>query len=103
MIIIDQTELATYRGEALVCVVLTKQNAIFRTRGKHPVGILNALGYQVVDQHTDVGLGAGENQRLFLGKRQMRVDACHQSLTSGLLVSCGTINLTGEIEIANHS
>ena len=37
-------------------IVLTEKNAVFGTRGKHPVGLIHAFSYQIVNQYADVSL-----------------------------------------------
>ena len=71
---------------------------MLRPGGHHPVGLIHALGGQVVGQHADVGHVPGENHRGFALQGQGRVHACHQALACGLLIAAGAVDLPGEVQ-----
>ena len=62
--VVDEPEPAAERHQALVGVVLAQQQAVLGARGHHAVGLVGALGDEVVDEHAGVGLVAAQEQRL---------------------------------------
>ena len=51
-----QTQLIADGGQAAVGVILAVEQAVLRAGGHHAVGLVGALGHQVVHQHADVAL-----------------------------------------------
>ena len=97
--VVDEAEAAAVRGEAAVRVVDAQVQAELGARGEHAVGLVGALGDEVVDEDAGVGLGAVERERRFAASRCQRgVDAGHQALAGGLLVAAGAVDLAGEVE-----
>ena len=52
----EQTDVPGDGTEALVGIVLTQEEAVFGSAGEHPVGFQGALGDQIIDENTDIGL-----------------------------------------------
>ena len=96
---VGQTNGIGQRREALVGIVLPQQYAILGPRGEHTVGLVNPLGHQVVNQHSDIGLRTPEDERSLAAELQHCVDASHQPLAGGLLVARGTVDLASKIEV----
>ena len=57
---IDQPDFASSRGQALIGVILSQEQAVLAARGQHPVGLRHALQDEVVHHHADIGIGAIE-------------------------------------------
>ena len=51
------------RSKPRVCVILAEQESVFGAGGHHAVGFVGSLGYKIVNQGSDIALGAGEDQR----------------------------------------
>ena len=81
----------------------------FCPAGKHAIGFGNALGNQVIDQHTQVSLVSrwqpstahviGLTQKTAALKR--RIDASKQSLRCRLFITGGAVNLASKEQAAN--
>ena len=91
------------RCQAAVGVVLTQQDAVFRSRGKHAVGFIDTLHYEVVDEHADVRLVALQDElsclwhvRCVLSCCESGIDSRHESLSCRLLIACGAVHLSCE-------
>ena len=88
-------------GQALVGVVLAVDEPVLGAGGHHPVGLLGALGHQVVDEHPDVAVAAAEDQRLPPQQLQGGVDPGHKALGRRLLIARGAVELARPVE-AGH-
>ena len=77
-------------------VVLAEAEPIFRTAGKHAIGLGDAMGDEVVDQHADIGLGARRIPAIALLRAQCRVDAGEQPLRRSLFVAGRAVDLPSE-------
>src|SRR3990172_10431880 len=88
-------------GQTQVGVVDAQVQAKLGARGEHAVRLVGTLGYQVVNQDADVGLGAVERDRFFPLHLQPSVDARHEALASSLLIAGGAVDLTGEEKSLN--
>ena len=60
---LEQAQAPGALGEPQVGVVVAQQQPVLGARGEHAVGLVDALGHQVVDQHADVGLVASQDKR----------------------------------------
>ena len=60
--VVDEAERAAVRGEAGVGVVDAEVQAELGARGEHAVGLVGALGDEVVDEDAGVGFGAVEGE-----------------------------------------
>ena len=81
-----------------VGVVLAQKQAVFASAGHHAVGLVRALGRQVVHQHADIGLVAAEDDALPALHKARGVDACQNALRAGLLVAAGAVDLAREVQ-----
>ena len=81
---------------------MPQEKAVLRPRGEHPVGFVHALGDEVIDQHPDVRLVPPQDERLSAQRVESRVDTRHDALRGSLLVSRGTVDLTGTEEACHH-
>ncbi len=88
------------RGQAGVGRVRTEQEPVLGSRGEEAVGLFGSEGHEVVDHHPDVGLVAPQRKRRLFpppgGER--RVHPRHEALARGLLVTRGSVHLSGEEE-----
>ena len=84
------------RRETHVCIVLTKKNAVFGSRGKHTIRFVDAFCDEVVDKDADVCLVASEGKGSLPLHCQCCVGTCNKSLPGGLLIARGPVNLSGE-------
>src|SRR5215472_13288802 len=41
--------------QTLVSIIRPQSEAILGARGEHPIGLAGAAGYEIVDQHADIG------------------------------------------------
>ena len=57
-LLVHETDVAPTRRETKISVVDAQEQAMFRTRCEHSIGLETSLGDQVIDQDTDVGLVA---------------------------------------------
>src|SRR6202021_1477174 len=57
---------------------------------------------EVVDEYTDVGLAPFQDDRVQLVDLLMGIDTGHESLAGGFFIPGGTVDLSGEKEIAKH-
>ena len=99
--IIGQPDGMAKRSEALVGIVLPEEDAVFGTRGEHTVGLVDTLGDEVVNQHTDIRLRTREDKRRLALELQRGIDASHKALAGGLFVAGGAIDLAGKVETFN--
>lgn len=98
----DEAQIAAFRSEAQVGVVLPEQDSIFGPTGKHPVGLIGAFRDEVINEHTDVGFVAGQRKRGLLFDGKVGVDSCDQALAGGLFVSSGSIDLSCEVQVGDR-
>src|SRR3546814_4292156 len=48
--------------QPLVCIIGTQAQPIFGAAGEHAIGLGDPAGHEIVDQHSDVGLGAVDHE-----------------------------------------
>ena len=86
------------RGEPAVGVVDAQVQAKFRARSEHAVRLVGALGDEVVDEDAGVAFAAvhGEGRLAFEPKRG--VDAGHDALAGGFLITACSVDLASEVE-----
>ena len=94
----NQANFVTKRRKSCIGIVLSKQNSILGTRGKHAVRLINTLRHQVVDQHTDIGFVAIQYHGTLPYSTSVGIDTRHQTLRCGLLVAGRTIHLAGKVK-----
>ena len=88
--------------ESRIGIVLTQKDAVFGTRGKHSVRLINPLSDQIVDKHTDICLVALQRERAFACAEQCGVDASDESLSGSFFVASGAVDLSGEEQTAHE-
>ena len=84
------------RGQTQVRVVDSKQKPVLGARREHPIRLEAAAGDEIVDEDADVRLVAAQDQRRIAARASGCVDACHQPLGRGLLVSGRPVDLAGK-------
>src|SRR6266850_686855 len=94
----DQANAAAVGSEAAVSVVDPQMEAELGARREHAVGLVRALGNEVIDQDRGVCLGAVEDEWRLALHLQGAVDSSHDSLTRGLFVAGRSVDLAGEEE-----
>ena len=57
--IADEPQFLTGGGQAQIRIVLAQQQAVLASGGHHTVGLLGALGDQIVNEGANVGGGTG--------------------------------------------
>ena len=82
----------------LVGVVLPVEQAVLGAGGHHPVGLVGALGDQVVNEHPDVPLVPAEDQGLLALNFQRGVHAGNKALNGGLLIAGGAVELSRPVQ-----
>ena len=85
-------------GEPQVGVVLPQRKPVLGPAGHHAVGLVGALGGQVVHHHADVGLIPGQDEGLALLHVQRGVDARQDALGGGLLIARGAVHLARQVQ-----
>src|SRR4030043_140602 len=68
---------------------------IFCPGGKHSVWLRGPFCDQVIDQYTDIGIRAFQDQGFLSLDREGRIDSCNQSLGGGFLIAGGAVDLSG--------
>ena len=96
-----ETDLIASPGQPLVGVVLPQHQPVLAAGGHDAVGLVGALGHQVVDEGADVALRPGENEWTLPSQLPGGVDASHKALNGGLLVSGGAVELPRAVQ-AGH-
>ena len=46
-----------FRSKPEICIILTQNETVFGSTGKHSVGFRCAFGYEVIDQNAYIGIG----------------------------------------------
>src|SRR4029077_5550142 len=98
---IDQAEFPSFWRETDVGIILTKEQAVLRSTGKHPVRLLAPAGPQNIDKNANVCFGSGENEGRFCEDFETGIDPCHQPLGCSLFVTGSAIDLSRKIEPGN--
>ena len=88
-------------AQALVGVVLTQQQTVLAAAGHHAVGLIGALGDQIVDEGADIGLSPRKDQRLLAFQRQGGVDPRSKALDRRLLIARGPAELSRAVKGGN--
>ena len=74
------------------------QKPVFRARGHDAVGLVRALGDQIVDERADIAVRPLQDHRRLALELQRRVDARHEALHSGLLIARRAVELPRAVE-----
>ena len=83
-------------GQALVGVIGPQGQAVLRPRGEHPVRFGDSAGYEIVDHHAEIAVGAVENDRLSVARGQCCIQACNNSLRRRLFIAGGAVDLASQ-------
>src|SRR5208282_1819110 len=94
----NQTEFKSLRAQTDIGIILPQEQSVFGSAREHPIRFLGPPSYQVINQYTDIRFGTAQNKSRFSQDLEARIGASHKSLSSSLLISGSTINLTCEIE-----
>ena len=97
--LVHRSQFVSQGGKTDVRIVPAKQGTVLGPGSKHPIGFLRAFGDQVVDEHPGISLVAPQNERRTPRRFQRRIDPRHEALASRLLVTRGTVYLSGEIQV----
>src|SRR6185295_14631752 len=100
-VLVDQSQLVTFRRKTQVRVVFAQQQAILRAAGEHAIRLRRTARDEVVDQHSYICFTALWPPGPALAGTQRRVDSGHDPLRRGLLVAGRTIDLACEIQVLN--
>ena len=84
--------------QAQIGVILPQVQPMLGTAGHHAVGLVRALGGQIVYHHADIRLIAGQQQWLALQHIMGGVDACQNALRGGFLIARGAVDLPGQVQ-----
>ena len=99
--IIRQAQLPGLLRQTQICIILPEKDPVFRTGGKHPIRLIDALRNQIVNQNPDIRLITTKDERIFLLNLQVRIDARHQTLGSGFLITRRTVDLSCQEQVLN--
>ena len=92
-----QADVVPPAGQPLVGVVLPEEQAVFAAGGHHPVGLVGALGDEIVDEGADVALRPGEDEIALAPQLPHGVDPGRKALDCRLLVPGRTVELPGTV------
>src|SRR5438093_10074603 len=93
-----QTSPAAGGGETGIGVIDAQVQPKFGARGEHAVGLVRALGDQVVNQDSGVAFGPADDQRVSAPKRASGVEAGDQALATGFLVARSAVDLPCQVQ-----
>lgn len=94
LVIGNKTESPTLLRKAVVGIILTEQNAIFGTAREHTVRLVDAFRYKVVNEDANISLVASEDERLLATNLADGIDACHETFTGSLFITCCSVDLS---------
>ena len=97
-LVADQADIVPHGAQPPVGVVLPVEEPVLGAGGHHAVGLVGALGDQIVDEHPDVPLIPPEHQRLPPQNLQRRVHPGHKALGGGLLIPGGAVELPRPVQ-----
>src|ERR1700722_6058265 len=97
-LVIDETELATDGGQAQVRIVFTQEEPVLGAAGEHPIGLAGATRDEVIDEHSQVCLAALRCPGRLASAEEAGIDARHETLSRGLLVTRRAVDLPCEEE-----
>ena len=90
----EQPQFVSQRHQTLVSVVLPQDQPVLAAGSHHAVGILTALGHQIVYQRADIGSGSVHDKRRLALHCQCGIDAGNQSLCGSFLVAGTAVELS---------
>ena len=102
-----QTKGVCFFCQTGISIILSEKDAILSARGKHTIGFVHTLCYQVVNQNANIRFVAmedeGREQALTLSACfQGSVDTCHRSLPACFFISSSTIHLSCHEQILDN-
>jgi hypothetical protein len=74
------------------------QQPVLGPRGEQAVGLRRSPRHEVVDENAEIRFIATQDERRGALHRQRRVDARHQPEPGRLLIPCGAVDLSREIQ-----
>src|SRR5215472_9116690 len=96
--VVDRAYVAGERSQALISVVITKREPHLGTRCEHPVWLVGAAGYEVVDHYTDVAVFSIKSNRSTGQCAECGIDSGDYPLPRCLFVSGRSIDLAGMVK-----
>gem|GEM_PF-4376961 len=96
--LIHQPERMARLGQAQIGVVFAQNQAVLCPAGEHAIGLMSALGDQVVNHDTEVSLIPTWPPGFEVARRARGVEPGKQPLCPCFLVSGGAVDLTGKIQ-----
>ena len=97
-----EPQAVAFLGEAHVGIILTQQDAMLGTRCEHAVRLIHATGHQVINQYPDIGLVAGQSERLAARDILVGVDAGNESLPCRFFIARCPVNLTSQEQVLDE-
>src|SRR4051812_46520716 len=85
--------------QAQLGATVIKQQPVFGAAGEHSIRFLSSLGYEIVDQHSNIALMSRNNERWDSPHLVDRVHTGDEPLGRGLLVPGRAIDLAGKKEV----
>ena len=95
---LGNSEFVCFFGESGIGIVLTEQNAVFGSGGKHAVWFVNSLCGEIIDEYADITLIAVHLECFVANTMQGCVDSGHGSLSSCFLIAGSSVHLSGKEE-----
>ena len=101
--VVHQPGVATARRQTQVRVIDSQQKAMLRAGSEHPVRLEAALRNQIVDEHPDVRFIPPQLQTSAIAVPGGVSGVCarYKTLSGGLFISRGPVDLPGEEEPAD--
>src|SRR5262249_13960750 len=96
----QEANFMTNFAQTHVSIILPEQQPVLSSGCKHPVGLAGSFGHQVVYEDTDIGLVAAQYDRFLSVDAASSINPGHDTLSSGLLVTGGAVDLAGEEEVS---
>ena len=92
----DTADVQPPRGQPAIGVIGAQQQAIFRPRREHAIGLGDPAGDQIVDHHPDVAFRPVEMHLAQTAGVAGGVQPRDQTLAGGFLITGGAIDLAGQ-------
>jgi hypothetical protein len=84
--------------KAAIHIIFAQEKTEFRAGGEHTVGLKRNLGYEIVDEHADIGFVPPKDKSLFIQAAPRRVDPGHKPLRGCLFVTRCAVDLPRKIQ-----
>src|SRR5690349_4162650 len=92
----DAAERNSFLGQPLIGVVGPERQAIFGAGREHAVRLGDPAGDEIVDHDAQIAVGTIEHEWQGAAGDERRVKAGHQPLRGGFLITCRTVDLSGQ-------